>query len=183
LIQLFNQSPALGTALCNVTAELAENLQSSLLGVVSAGHSFVETHQEGWEDIFSMSNWSVVKCLHKIHTHLENMRQSWPDTLQMREVNLSQYAYPMVLRHVYILKRHFRVMYGLGVSWNIPEVWSLWIFLQDISNDVVNYLIACAQQEKDRSEVLEILCFLIVHVRWTHSKLREIQTLDYAVNN
>lgn len=183
LIQLFNQSPVLGTALCNVAAELPENLQSTLLGVVSAGHSFVETHNEGWDDIFSMSSWNITKCLYKIHAHLENMRLHWPETIHMRQVNVSEYAYALVLKHIYILKRHLRVMYGLSVSWNIPEVWTLWIFLQDISNDVVNFLIASAHQEKDRSEVLEILCFLIVHVRWTHSKLREIQTLDYAVNN
>lgn len=158
--------------LCSLVARMPENLQKDLLGLVSTGHSFIEIQSKYDDDnVFSCSQPTVENIYTAIHRHTENLRRIWPS-------NDNELDSDIILRQVFILKRHMRLLNSFSIEWTLPEVWSSWRSLQNISSDVIEYLIFSAKENNNRCKVTQALCVLLVQLRWTINKLREIQRVD-----
>ena len=177
MVTFLNQMPfSVANILCSLVARIPEDLQKDLLGLVSTGHSFIEIQFENIDDdVFSSSQPTIESVVTAIHTHTETLRQIWPET---DEETLDTDVTDQILRQVFILKRHMRLLYGFSVPWTLPEVWSSWRNLQNISSDVIEFLIFSAKESGDCRQVSSVLCVLLVQLRWTIAKLNEIQTVD-----
>lgn len=166
---------SVANTLCSLVAKMPEDLQKDLLGLVSTGHSFIEIQSKNVDDdVFSFSQPTMENIYTAIHRHTENLRRIWPSFNDDNEFDDSD----IILRQVFILKRHMRLLNGFSVEWTLPEVWSSWRTLQSISNDVIEYLIFSATANNDRCKVIQVLCMFIVQLRWTINKFREIQRVD-----
>lgn len=165
--------------LCSFVTNMSEDLQKELLGLVSTGHSFIEIQSKNFDlDVFSSYPVTVDCVLNSIHRHIESLRKIWPEENKIHSDMTNQ-----IIRQVFILKRHLRLLFSFAVGWTIPELWNCWKKLQSITVDIIEFLISSAKAVNDRCKVSQLLCVLLVQLRWTISKLNEIQTYDVCGNS
>ena len=118
-----------------------------------------------------------------IHSHAETLRKIWPESREQSEERKCElFLEDALLRQVFILRHHIRVMFGMPVLWVLPEVWNVWRSLQHICENVFHFLVCSAREHACRHQVSNVICWLIVQVRWTSTKLLEVQRVDTCAN-
>lgn len=141
---------------------------------MSTGQSFIEV-QHSTPDVFSSKIQSTNTVISLLHSHAESLRVIWEEFNSETE---SEPLINLLLRQVFIFQRILRLLYGFDIEWTLPEVWNCWKSLQNLSHQVIGFLMCSAKQCGDSTQVSKVLCLLVVQLRWTIKKLREVQRID-----
>mmetsp|Transcript_18517 Transcript_18517/g.71491 ORF Transcript_18517/g.71491 Transcript_18517/m.71491 type:complete len:998 (+) Transcript_18517:179-3172(+) len=113
-----------------------------------------------------------------LQTRLQRLRENWPTLFDRDCTVLGPEARHFVVREMFILKNQLSAMFYHPVPWTIPDVFSHWLTLGENLKDLVAHLALCALEGLDHSTVVESINLTLVHLRWTVSKLMEVEVVE-----
>ena len=176
-----NQMPvSVCQLLCSVISRIPQPLQKSILGLVSSGRTLVEV--QGQQNVFCMIPLGMTQAADLVHSSAEGLRSLWPEEFDGEGQKSPISQEDILLRQVLSLQRHIRVLFGMPLLWVLPEVWNGWHSLQRLCDSILLFLIGAIRAHIPREGVSNVLCWLIVQVRWTSSQLQEVQSIDICAN-
>jgi hypothetical protein len=88
----------------------------------------------------------------------------------------------LCLPKVLVLAYYHERLQEVDLPFSVPELWDCWIGFVDLSESILKLLILdCQRKCMDSMQSRDSLSLLLTHIRWTISRLLELQNSSKLV--
>eukprot|EP01102_Stenamoeba_stenopodia_P020321 TRINITY_DN786_c0_g7_i1.p1 TRINITY_DN786_c0_g7~~TRINITY_DN786_c0_g7_i1.p1 ORF type:complete len:924 (-),score=135.37 TRINITY_DN786_c0_g7_i1:1405-4176(-) len=112
----------------------------------------------------------------KLHRFLEGTHKNWPAGKSKTRDRQKDFK-DMLLRQVLIIAHLWYGVHNIEIPFTIPDVWECWFKFKEFMEAGIEYLFSVVSTTPSHQSIRDCLCILIVQLRWSISRVIELQQL------